>query len=195
VDGHDRHHRYAGVGQDSGGLVGLEARRAQCGGQGVAAMPEPPGGVELQPAWILFGVDGEHPAGADGEVINVGCRAWDGQVVQDRPPVPLQRTQQAGGASLPRRSAPPSAGVRAGPNRSPQPATIAASPPTNRPSRGTSRPPRTPPPAPMPRVAATRHGRLRVQAVHSAARNRRQVTSAEPPGRPTLARTRTATTG
>ena len=80
-------------------------------------------------------------------------------------------------------------------NRSPQPAATAASAPTTRPSRGTSRLPRTPPPAPIPRMAATRQGRVRVQAAHSAARIRRHLAWAEPPGRPTLARTRTATTG
>ena len=44
-------------------------------------------------------------------------------------------------------------------------------------------------------MAATRQGRVRVQAAHSAARSRRHRASAEPPGRPTVARTRTATTG
>jgi hypothetical protein len=48
---------------------------------------------------------------------------------------------------------------------------------------------------PMPRVAATRQGRLRIQTAQSVARIRRHLAWAEPPGRPTLARTRTATTG
>src|SRR5215207_2077073 len=82
-----------------------------------------------------------------------------------------------------------------GRNRSPQPAATAASPPRTSPSWGASRLPRTPARAPMPRVAATRQGRVRIQAAHSLARIRRQVAWAEPPGRPTLARTRTATTG
>src|SRR4029453_3618509 len=51
------------------------------------------------------------------------------------------------------------------------------------------------PPELMPRMAATRQGRVRIQAAHSAARNRRHRAWAEPPGWPTLARTRTATTG
>ena len=34
VDGHDRHHRHARVGQDPGGLVGFEVHRLQGGGQG-----------------------------------------------------------------------------------------------------------------------------------------------------------------
>ena len=44
-------------------------------------------------------------------------------------------------------------------------------------------------------MTAIRQGRDRVQAVHSAARIRRHCARAAPPGRPTLARTRTATTG
>jgi hypothetical protein len=44
-------------------------------------------------------------------------------------------------------------------------------------------------------MAVTRQGRVRVQAAHSAARTRRQAAWAEPPGRPTLARTPIATTG
>jgi hypothetical protein len=44
-------------------------------------------------------------------------------------------------------------------------------------------------------MAATRQGTVRIQAAHSAARIRRHLAWAEPPGRPTLARTRIATTG
>jgi hypothetical protein len=43
VDSHNRHHDHVGVGQDQGGLVGLERHRLQSGGEGVAAMPQPPG--------------------------------------------------------------------------------------------------------------------------------------------------------
>ena len=71
---------------------------------------------------------------------------------------------------------------------------MAPSAPTTRPSWGTSNRPRTPPLMPMPRMAATRQGRVRVQAAHSAARRRRHLAWAEPPGRPMLARTRIATT-
>jgi hypothetical protein len=42
VDGQDRHHRHARVGQDHGGLVGLERDGLQGRGEGVAAMPQPP---------------------------------------------------------------------------------------------------------------------------------------------------------
>jgi hypothetical protein len=68
VAGHDRHYRHTRVGQDLGGLVGLERHRLQGVGEGVAAMPQPPGGVELEPASILLGVDHEHPTGADHQV-------------------------------------------------------------------------------------------------------------------------------
>jgi hypothetical protein len=89
---------------------------------------------------------------------------------------------------------PPCPGIRAGPKPQPQPAARAASPPTTRRNRGVSRPPSSPPTAPTPTMTAIRQGRVRVQAVHSPARIRRHCARAEPPGRPTLARTRTATT-
>jgi hypothetical protein len=73
-------------------------------------------------------------------------------------------------------------------DRSTQPAATAASAPRTRFNRGASRLPRTAPRAAGPRVAATRHGRLRVQAAHSAARARRHCAWGEPPGRPTLVR-------
>jgi hypothetical protein len=82
-------------------------------------MPQPPGWVEPKATPILLRVDHEHPTGADHQVIDVGLAAGDGQVVQDRPPVPLQRSQEAGGASLPRRPAPPGDSVGAWPE--PQP--------------------------------------------------------------------------
>jgi hypothetical protein len=77
-------------------------------------MPQPPRRVELEAASILLGVDHEHPTGADHQVVKVGPAARDSQVVQDSPAVPLQRSQQAGGTSLPRRSPPPGDGLWAG---------------------------------------------------------------------------------
>ena len=59
---------HAGVGQDLGGPVGLERHRPQDGGEGVAAMPQPPRGVEVEAPAIVLGVDDEHAAGADGQV-------------------------------------------------------------------------------------------------------------------------------
>jgi hypothetical protein len=194
VDGHDRYH-HVGVGQDQGGLVGLEQDGLQARGEGVSAMPQPPGQVELEAAAILLGVDHEHPAGADRQMVDVGLAMRDGQVVQDRPPLPLQRVEEPGGAPLPRCPASPGDGIRAGLEPQPQPAARAASPPRTSPSRGASRLPRIPPPAPIPRMAAIRQGRVRIQTVHSAARSCHHLAWAEPPGRPTLARTRTATTG
>jgi hypothetical protein len=68
VHGHDRHHGHARVGQDLGGLVGFEVRRPEGGGEGVAAMAQPPGRVELEPAPVPLGVDDQDAAGADGQV-------------------------------------------------------------------------------------------------------------------------------
>jgi hypothetical protein len=107
------------VGQDHGGLVGLERHRSQGRGERVAAMPQPPGRVELEATAILLGVDHEHPTGPDHQMVDIGLATRDGQVVQHRPPVPLQRSQDAGRPSLPRRPAPPGDGARAGPE--PQP--------------------------------------------------------------------------
>ena len=107
------------VGQDLGGSIGLERHRTERGAEGVAAMPQPPGWVELQAAAILLGVDHEHPTGANHQVVKVGLAARDGQIMQDRPSMPLQGTEQPGGAPLPRRPATPDPGVRAGPE--PQP--------------------------------------------------------------------------
>jgi hypothetical protein len=41
VDGHDRQHHHAWVGQRLGGLVGLQRHRPQGGGERVAAVPQP----------------------------------------------------------------------------------------------------------------------------------------------------------
>ena len=135
-------------------------------------MPQPPRRVELEAASILLGIDDEHPAGADHQVVEVGPAAGDGQVVQDRPPLPLQPSQAGGRCAappLPRvaRPWPPGWAETAAPSRPPRPRAA----PTTRPNRGATRRPRTAPPTPMPRVAATRQGMVRVQAAHSAARN------------------------
>jgi hypothetical protein len=68
MNGHDRPHHDVGVGQDLGGSVGLEGDGPQGGGEGVAPMPQPPGRIQLEAAAVLFGVDDEHPAGADRQV-------------------------------------------------------------------------------------------------------------------------------
>src|SRR5215207_8745141 len=94
--------------------------------------------------------------------------------------------------TAPRRQAPAS---KLGRNRSAHPAVMTANPPSSSPDRGASRLPSSPPRTPATTMAAIRQGRVRVQAAHSAARARRQVAWAEPPGRPTVARTRTATIG
>jgi hypothetical protein len=82
-------------------------------------MPQPPRPVEVEAAPILFGVDHEHPTMADHQVVEVGSAARDGQVMQDHPPLPLQPSQETGGAPLPHRPPPPGSGVGAGPE--PQP--------------------------------------------------------------------------
>jgi hypothetical protein len=198
VDGHNRHHHHhhhAGVGQDLGGLVGLEAHRSQDGSERIAAMPQPPRRVELQPTPILLGVDHEHPPGPMARWSRLArlpgtARSWR-STHPYRSSGPSSRAVRRSPAA-PRRPAIASGLTQ---NRSPQPATTAASAVTTNPSRGANRLPRTPPPTPTPSVTATRQGRVRVQAAHSAARSRRHCAWVEPPGRPMLARTRTVTTG
>jgi hypothetical protein len=45
-----------------------------------------PGSGRTRAAWV----DHEHPTGPDHRVVEVGAAAGEGQVVQDRPPAPLQ---------------------------------------------------------------------------------------------------------
>jgi hypothetical protein len=114
VDNHDRQHHHARVGQDLGGLVGLERHGLQGRGEGVAAMPQPPRRVELQSTPILLGVNHEHPTGPDGQVVEVGPTTGDGQVMQDRPPVSFQLPEQPSSSPLPDCAPPPGDGVPAG---------------------------------------------------------------------------------
>ena len=44
-------------------------------------------------AAVLLGVDHEHPTRADHQVVDIRPATRDGQVVQDRPPVALQRVE------------------------------------------------------------------------------------------------------
>ena len=62
-------------------------------------MPQAPGPV-VQVAAVAFGVDDEDPGRADDQVIHVSGRPGDGQVVKDLIAVPLQRSQEASGASF-----------------------------------------------------------------------------------------------
>jgi hypothetical protein len=78
-------------------------------------MPQQPILIQAQPPSVLLAVDHHHAAGPDQQMIDVGRRAGDGQVVQDRPAVPLQAAKQAGGAPLPGRPPPPRQGVGADP--------------------------------------------------------------------------------
>src|SRR5215218_7785035 len=143
-------------------------------------MPQPTGWVELEPASILSGVDHKYPTGADSQVIDIGPAPRDGQVVQDGPPVPLQWTQEPGGTLLPR--PPPAAKQR-------RPGWAETAAPTQPP-----RPPkrRRPAPAGAPAGCQGLPGQHRSQGRRPPAR---ADSGSRPPGRPTVARTRTATTG
>jgi len=91
-------------------------------------------------------------------MINIGAAARDGQVVQDRPPVSLQRVEEPGGAPLPHRPSLPGAGSEP----QPQPAVTAASPATTSSSRGYQYAAKDFPTGTVPRMTAIRQGRVRV---------------------------------
>jgi hypothetical protein len=93
-----------------GDLGGLPPQRVQGAVQGSAAMPEPPGRV-VEVAAVAFGVDHEDPGGADDQVVDVGGRPGDGEVMEDLVAVPLQGSEQPGGAPLPLGAMPPRQGV------------------------------------------------------------------------------------
>jgi hypothetical protein len=90
VHGHDGDDLDVGHAENLIGLVGRPPQLAQGGDEEVAAVPQQPIGVQPEPPAVLLGVDHDHPAGADDQVVDVGLGAGDGQVVQDRPAAPLQ---------------------------------------------------------------------------------------------------------
>jgi hypothetical protein len=96
-----------------GGLGGLPPQCVQGAVQGSAAVPQPPGRV-VQVASVAFGVDHEHSGGADDQVVEVGGRAGNGQVVEDLVAMPLQGSQEPGGAPFAYAAAPPGPGVGGG---------------------------------------------------------------------------------
>ena len=109
--------------------------------------------------------------------------------------MPLQRARAAGRCAAP---PPPRAARRprrAGPEPQPPASRHGRRPPTTSPSRGATWLPRTPPPPPIPRMTATRQGTFRIQAAHSAARSLPPSGLGRSRRRPTLARTRTGSTG
>ena len=75
----------------------------------------PTGGGPRFPQYLFFSFTTLTTTGTNHQMINVGPAARNGQVVQDHPPLPLQRSQEAGGTLLPRRSLPPRDSVRTGP--------------------------------------------------------------------------------
>jgi hypothetical protein len=157
-------------------------------------VPNHPVGVQPQPPPILLGVDRPPRSGR-----SPGDRCWpwsrDGQVVQDCPTVPLQ------GSAVGRCAAPPAAPRRqvtvsgATRNRSSQPSPAATVTPANAAKWGAIWVASSQAARPTAKTAAIRQGTVTLQAVHSAGRRRWVSAWAEAPGRPTLARTRTASTG
>src|SRR6266542_4556179 len=65
---------------------------------------------QLQPPAVLLGINHEHPAWTDHQMIEVGLGAGDAKVVQDHPAVTLQAGQKLGGAPLAVGAVPPGAG-------------------------------------------------------------------------------------
>ena len=96
-----------------GDLGGLPPQRLQDVVQGPAAMPQPPGRV-VQVAAVAFGVDHKDPGRADDQMVDVGGRVGDGQIMEDVVAMPFQGSQQAGSASFALGAAPPGKGVGGG---------------------------------------------------------------------------------
>src|SRR5215211_6774961 len=124
-------------GPSTAGRVRSMLGRRRAGTTGTPSTTTLPQGTRAPwTATILLGVDDEHPTGADHQVVEVGPAAGDGQVVQDRPAVPLQGAEQSGGASLPRRSASPGDGVGAGPEPQPPASRHSGQPAQDQPQLG-----------------------------------------------------------
>ena len=107
----------------------------------------------------------------------------------------FQRVEQLGGTSLPRRPAPPGNGVGAGPEPQPPAGRHGGKSREDQPQPGGQQAAEDAPTGADPNDGGDPPGQAPGPAAHSAARSCRQVAWAEPPGRPTLVRTRTATTG
>jgi hypothetical protein len=167
VDGHDRHHRQPRVGQDLGGLVGLDTAwsRSRTAHRG----------RWLGDQYWLASLGRPGRAGWPTRAAPAGRAA--GQCVAP-PPHPSARRRHRNWAET------------EAPSRLPRPPARRGAGPTAAPAgdRGLRR--RHPPQGWRPPATAGCGS-----TPHSAARIRRHRPWAEPPGRPTLARTRTATTG
>jgi hypothetical protein len=183
-----------GVGQDPGGSVGLEGHRAQGGGEWAAAMPQPPAGVEPKSAAVLLGLDHEHPTGPITRWSRLARLPWTARSCRTAHPCRSSGESRRAVRRSPAAPRRPSDGVWAGlepqppaschgreranhqaepeyqqaAKDSPTDADSGGDPPSEGPGPcSPSGRPQPPPPPPW----------------------------AEAPGRPTLARTRTATTG
>jgi hypothetical protein len=74
-------------------------------------MPQRAVGGEHQPAAPVLAVDQEQPGRADREVVGVGARAGNREIVEDDPALAGEPVELAGGAPLSAGAAPPVAGV------------------------------------------------------------------------------------
>jgi hypothetical protein len=82
--------------------------------QRVVVVPYQPVGAPLDAAGPLLAVDHEHAGRTYDEMVGVGGRPWDGQVVEDHKAVPLEALEQVGGVALPVGAALPGAGLLRG---------------------------------------------------------------------------------
>jgi hypothetical protein len=94
--------------------LGANAHGGQGAVQAVVVVPDQSIGALVDLSGPLLGVDHEHPAGADDQVIHVGRGAGHGQVVQNLVAVPVQAVQQPGGLAFAAGAAPPGAGLLRG---------------------------------------------------------------------------------
>jgi hypothetical protein len=111
MDADQRGHRDA---QQAAEGLGLPANGGQGPVQAVVVVPDQPVGALVDLSGPLLGVDHEHPAGANDQVIEVGGRVRHGQVMEDHIAVAAQAVQQPSGVALPCGAALPGPGLGGG---------------------------------------------------------------------------------
>ena len=73
--------------------LGLPADAGQGAVQAVVVVPDQPVGALMDLSGPLLGVDDEHPAGADDQMVEVGGRVGHGQVMEDHIAVAAEAVQ------------------------------------------------------------------------------------------------------
>jgi hypothetical protein len=100
--------------QEAAEGLGLPADGGQGAVQAVVVVPDESVAALVDLARPVLGVDDEHPAGAEDQVVEVGGRVGHGQVMEDHVAVAAEAVQQPGGLALPCGAALPGQGLAGG---------------------------------------------------------------------------------